>query len=177
MKKAIFKTYSVILDKALKQASYHSNYSRHNFCRGIALSLNPGNWVLVFSSSSEKLEFLIEINTPSKSNLDYTQSYFRTDWVAVTKISWNKHIFLPMWGKGNPQIYHNVLQRHEQINFVYIYLFSAQWRHLHVFWENEFNWKSKKEMDTLHRCVKIKINNFEQGPPVACSCWSSIIWW
>ena len=159
LKKAISKTYSVILDKALNRPVITVIIAAVIFAG--ALMLIP---VIGFSlfPSSEKPQFLIEINTPSQSNLDYTNYIAKQIESQLKKYPEIKY-FSSNVGKGNPQIYYNVLQRHEQTNFSQIFVQL-----------NEGTSRSEKmnlienlrKKWTPYTGAKIEVKNFEQGPPV-----------
>ena len=159
LKKAISKTYSVILDKALNRPVITVIIAAVIFAG--ALMLIP---VIGFSlfPSSEKPQFLIEINTPSQSNLDYTNYITKQIESQLKKYPEIKY-FSSNVGKGNPQIYYNVLQRHEQTNFSQIFVQL-----------NEGTSRSEKmnlienlrKKWTPYTGAKIEVKNFEQGPPV-----------
>ena len=159
LKKAISKTYSVILDKALNRPVITVIIAAVIFAG--ALMLIP---VIGFSlfPSSEKPQFLIEINTPAQSNLDYTNYIAKQIESQLKKYPEIKY-FSSNVGKGNPQIYYNVLQRHEQTNFSQIFVQL-----------NEGTSRSEKmnlienlrKKWTPYTGAKIEVKNFEQGPPV-----------
>ena len=112
--------------------------------------------------ASEKPQFLIEINTPPQSNLDYT-NYITKQIESQLKKYPDVKYFSSNIGRGNPQIYYNVLQRNEQANFAQIFVQL-----------NEHTKRSRKtdlikelrNMWTPYTGAKIEVKNFEQGPPV-----------
>ena len=112
--------------------------------------------------SSEKPQFLIEINTPSQSNLDYTNYITKQIESQLKKYPEIKY-FSSNVGKGNPQIYYNVLQRHEQTNFsqIFVQLNEGTSR------SEKMNLiESLRKKWTPYTGAKIEVKNFEQGPPV-----------
>ncbi len=118
LKKAISSSYSVVLDKALNRPVLTVFIAGAIFAGAVLLV--P---VIGFSlfPASEKPQFLIDINTPSQSNLDYTNEITRQIESQLKKYPQVKY-FSSNVGKGNPQIYYNVLQRHEQANFAQIFV-------------------------------------------------------
>jgi len=159
LKKVISKSYSVILDKALNKPFITLVLASAIFIG--AISLIP---VIGFSlfPASEKPQFLIEINTPSQSNLDYTNYITKQIERQLKKYPEIKYYSTNV-GKGNPSIYYNVLQRHEQANFAQIFVQLKQ------------GTSRSKKMDLIEELrkkwtpytgAKIEVKNFEQGPPV-----------
>ena len=159
LKKAISKTYSVILDKALNRPVITVIIAAVIFAG--ALMLIP---VIGFSlfPSSEKPQFLIEINTPSQSNLDYTNYITKQIESQLKKYPEIKY-FSSNVGKGNPQIYYNVLQRHEQTNFSQIFVQLNEGTSRSEKMNLIENFRKKW---TPYTGAKIEVKNFEQGPPV-----------
>ncbi len=159
LKKAISSSYSVVLDKALNSPVLTVLIAAAIFAGAILLV--P---VIGFSlfPASEKPQFLIDINTPPQSNLDYTDAITKQIESQLKKISAVKY-FSSNVGKGNPQIYYNVLQRHEQTNFAQIFV------QLNA--DTKISEKMKIMEDlrsrwTPYTGAKIEVKNFEQGPPV-----------
>ena len=159
LKKAISSSYSVILDKALNRPIVTVFIAAVIFAGAVLLV--P---VIGFSlfPSSEKPQFLIEINTPSQSNLDYTNEITKQIETQLKKYPRIKY-FSSNVGKGNPQIYYNVIQRHEQMNFAQIFV------------QLDVNTKRSEKMKLIEELrnkwtpytgAKIEVKNFEQGPPV-----------
>jgi multidrug efflux pump subunit AcrB len=159
LKKAISSSYSVILDKALNRPVVTVFIAAAIFAGAVLLV--P---VIGFSlfPASEKPQFLIEINTPSQSNIDYTNKITKEIEAQLKKYPEIKY-FSSNVGKGNPQIYYNVLQRHEQMNFAQIFV------------QLDENTKRSEKMKLIEELrnkwtpylgAKIEVKNFEQGPPV-----------
>ena len=159
LKKAISGSYSVILDKALKRPIVTVIIALIIFIG--SLSLIP---VVGFSlfPASEKPQFLIEITTPSQSNLDYTNHITEQIESQLKNYPEIKYYSTNV-GKGNPQIYYNVLQRHEQADFaqIFVQLYHGTGRPEKMKLINELRNKW-----TPYPGAKIEVKNFEQGPPV-----------
>jgi len=159
LKKAISKSYSVVLDKALNRPVVTVLIALIIF--GGSLSLIP---VIGFSlfPASEKPQFLIEINTPPQSNLDYTNYITKQIEKQLKKYPEIKY-YSSNVGKGNPQIYYNVLQHNDQTNFAQIFVQlkegTSRTKKMSLIEELRKKW-------TPYTGAKIEVKNFEQGPPV-----------
>ncbi len=159
LKKAISNSYSVILDKALNKPV---------ITLLIAVLIFAGSILLVpvigFSlfPASEKPQFLIEINTPPQSNLDYTDYITKQIESQLKKYPEVKY-FSSNVGRGNPQIYYNILQRNEQANFAQIFVQLDE--HIKRSKKTELI-KELRNKWTFYSGAKIEVKNFEQGPPV-----------
>ncbi len=159
LKKAISKSYSVILDKALNRPVITVLLATAIFAG--AIMLVP---VIGFSlfPASEKPQFLIEINTPPQSSLDYTDYITKQIESQLKKYPEVKY-FSSNVGRGNPQIYYNVLQRNEQANFAQIFVQLDE--HTKRSKKTELI-KELRDKWTPYTGAKIEVKNFEQGPPV-----------
>jgi multidrug efflux pump subunit AcrB len=112
--------------------------------------------------SSEKPMFLINIETPVGSNLSTTKNV--VSFVEKELKKWPEIKFYSTnIGMGNPRIYYNEIPRNEQENYAQIF----------VQLEDDAENIRKKEIITILRGnlssypnAKIKVNNFEQGPPL-----------
>jgi multidrug efflux pump subunit AcrB len=159
LKKAISKSYSVVLDKALNRPVVAVLIALIIF--GGSLALIP---VIGFSlfPASEKPQFLIEINTPPQSNIDYTNYVTQQIEKQLKKYPQIKY-YSSNVGKGNPQIYYNVLQHNEQTNFAQIFVqlkeSTSRTEKMNLIEELRKKW-------TPYTGAKIEVKNFEQGPPV-----------
>ncbi|MDP3580639.1 MAG: efflux RND transporter permease subunit, partial [Ignavibacteria bacterium] len=112
--------------------------------------------------ASEKPQFLIEITTPLQSNIDYTNKVTKEIEHELKEIPEVKY-FASNVGKGNPQIYYNVMQENEHADFAQIF----------VQLDNHTSPKKKLALiETLRKKwssylgAKVEVKNFEQGPPV-----------
>ena len=159
LKKAISKSYSVILDKALNRPVLTVLIASAIFAG--AIMLVP---VIGFSlfPASEKPQFLIEINTPPQSNLNYTD-YITMQIESQLKKYPEVKYYSSNVGRGNPQIYYNVLQRNEQANFAQIFVQLDE--HTNRSKKTELI-KELRDKWTPYTGAKVEVKNFEQGPPV-----------
>ena len=159
LKRLISGSYSKVLNKALV---------RPWTTLGIALLLFAGALTLVpvvgFSlfPASEKPQFIINVETPIGTSLQETDKVARhvegvlAEEPMVTYFTTNV-------GKGNPQVYYNVLPRSESPNFSQFY----------VQLEQDTRPKAKRELiDQLRKQflyfpnARIEVKDFEQGPPI-----------
>ncbi|HVO74799.1 MAG TPA: efflux RND transporter permease subunit, partial [Ignavibacteriaceae bacterium] len=159
LKKAISGSYSVVLNKALNRPILTTLIAGAIFV--FSLMLFP---VIGFSlfPPSEKPQFLIDITTPPQANLDYTNYITRQIESELKKYPDIKY-FSANVGRGNPQIYYNVLQRNEQNNFAQLFIqlneHTKRSRKAEIIDELRKKW-------TPYPGAKIEVKNFEQGPPV-----------
>lgn len=159
LKRAISSSYSTILDKALKKPVLTVLIASAIFAGAVALV--P---VIGFSlfPASEKPQFLIDISTPPQSNLDYTNHVAEQIEAQLKKYPLIKY-FSSNIGKGNPQIYYNVLQRNEQTNFAQIFVQLDE----HAKMDEKLKLMEElRKKWTPYTGAKIEVKNFEQGPPV-----------
>lgn len=159
LQKLIRGTYSKFLDKALANPVKTLIVTAIIFVA--ALMLFP---VIGFSlfPASEKPQFLIEITTPLQSNNDYTNKITAEIESELKKYPEVKY-FAANIGKGNPQIYYNVLQENERSDFAQIFV------------QLENHTSPSKKLSLIDELVKkwfrypgakVEVKNFEQGPPV-----------
>lgn len=159
LKKVISGSYSVVLNKALNRPVVTTIIAGAIFAA--SLMLFP---VIGFSlfPPSEKPQFLIDITTPPQSNLDYTDFVAKKIELELKKYPDIKY-FASNIGKGNPQIYYNVLQKNEQHNFAQLFVqldeHTKRSRKAEIIEELRKKW-------TPYTGAKIEVKNFEQGPPV-----------
>lgn len=159
LQKAISGTYSVLLDKALK---------RPLITLGIAIVIFAGSLMLFpvigFSlfPASEKPQFMVNVVAPLQTNLKETNEITKYVEKELHKIPEIKY-FASNVGKGNPQVYYNVIQENERTDFAQIF----------VQLENHTGVEKKQEItERLMRVfnqypkAKIEVKNFEQGPPI-----------
>jgi multidrug efflux pump subunit AcrB len=71
--------------------------------------------------ASEKPQFMIDISTPSQSNIAYTDTIAQQIESKLKQMPQVKY-FSTNVGKGNPRIYYNVQQRNEQPDFSQIFV-------------------------------------------------------
>jgi multidrug efflux pump subunit AcrB len=112
--------------------------------------------------TSEKPQFLVNINMPLQSNLETTDRMTRQVEAELSKIP-EIAFYTSNTGKGNPRIYYNELQGTEKSDFAQIF----------VQLENNVKPDEKRDLiETLrHRFLgfagaNIEVKDFEQGPPV-----------
>lgn len=157
--KIIHSTYAVVLDKALKKPWKAVAIAGVIFIG--SLLLIP---IIGFSlfPASEKPQFLINITTPDQSNIYYTDSITRKIEAELDEISEIKY-YSSNVGKGNPQIYYNVVQANEKSDFAEIFV------------QLEADIKAKDKVALINRLrekwspypgAKVEVKDFEQGVPV-----------
>lgn len=159
LQKAISGTYSVLLDKALK---------RPLITLGIAIVIFVGSLMLFpvigFSlfPASEKPQFMVNVVAPLQTNLKETDEITKYVEKELDKIPEIKY-FASNVGKGNPQVYYNVIQENERTDFAQIFV------------QLEPHTGVEKKQDITERLMrvfnqypkaKIEVKNFEQGPPI-----------
>ncbi len=159
LKKIISGSYTVILDKALNRPVITVITAALIF--GGSFMLIPAIGFSLFPSS-EKPQFLIDIDTPPQSNIDYTNAVTKKIETELKQYPAIKY-FSSNVGKGNPQIYYNVLQNNTQSNFAEIFVQlnddTKRAEKIKLIEELRKKW-------TPYPGAKIEVKNFEQGPPV-----------
>lgn len=159
LKKLISGSYSRLLDKALK---------RPVLTLIIAFALF-GASLMVFKiigfrlfPTSEKPQFLVNINMPLQTNLEATDKMARYVESELKKEPLIEY-FTTNVGKGNPRIYYNVIPEHEKGEFAQLF----------VQLKKDVSPSRKKELiETLREKfipvagTKIEVKDFEQGPPI-----------
>jgi multidrug efflux pump subunit AcrB len=115
-----------------------------------------------FFPKAEKEMFLINVQTPEGTSLDYTDKVVR----EVEK-SLNKNDFVSLYaanvGHGNPRVYYNMVQSYEKQNFAMLFV-ELNTRDREIF-DSVIN-DLRNEFDS-YQGAKIEVKEFEQGPPVA----------
>ena len=112
--------------------------------------------------TSEKPQFLINLNMPLQSNLETTDKmarYIEAELKREKKIKY----YTTNVGKGNPRIYYNVIPENEKPDFAQFFIQLQQ----------DVTPKEKKKLIEQLRekfisipGAKIEVKDFEQGPPV-----------
>lgn len=152
-------SYAVLLDKSLKRPILTLIISILIFVG--SLQLFP---VIGFSlfPASEKPQFMVNVVSPLQTNLEETDKITRYVESELKKID-DIEYFSSNVGKGNPQIYYNVVPEHQRSDFAQIF----------VQMKSETSAKRKAEVTEQLRSIfsryvgaKIEVKNFEQGPPV-----------
>jgi len=159
LKRMIHGSYAQLLDKALK---------RPWLTIGVAAVLFSGSiylfGVIGFSlfPASEKPQFLINITTPSQSNLPYTDTITRAIEKELKKEPLIKY-YAANVGKGNPRIYYNVIPENNRDDFAQLFVQLDE--------DTKPDEKLALIQKLQHRWAhypgaKVEVKNFEQGPPV-----------
>ena len=114
-----------------------------------------------FFPKAEKNQFIININTPMGSALDYTDGIARQVETLLEKSAYIES-YATNVGRGNPQIYYNVQPKNESSNHAQLFV--------------QFTTEDKTiiaaTLDSLRRQtaaipgVRIDVKEFQQGPPV-----------
>lgn len=156
--KVIHSTYAVLLDKALKKPWQAVAIAGIIFIGSLALIPVVG---FSLFPASEKPQFLINITTPLQSNIHYTDSITRQIEKKLDSITEVKY-YSSNVGKGNPQIYYNVMQANERSDFSEIFVQLKE------------DTKAKEKIRLINELrqlwtpfpgAKIEVKDFEQGVP------------
>ncbi len=159
LKKGIHKTYSPILNSALKHPVITLIIAAIIFVG--ALQMMP---VIGFSlfPASEKPQFMVNIITPLQTNIVKTDEVTRNVEKVLEKEPKIKYYSTNV-GKGNPRIYYNVIPANDRTDFAQIF----------VQLDEKTSPKEKLEIiDDLrekfshYADARVEVKNFEQGPPV-----------
>ncbi len=159
LKKGIHKSYAKLLDKALKHPLQTTIIAVIIF--GLSLALIPLIGFSLFPAS-EKPQFLIEIKTPLQSNIQYTDKITGKIENELSQVKDIKY-FASNIGKGNPQVYYNVLPENERTDYAQIFV------------QLEEDTKAKRKLEIISYLrnkwsnfegAKIEVKDFEQGPPI-----------
>lgn len=159
LQKGIHKTYAPLLDRGLKHPVVTLLIALVIF--GGALSLIPVIGVSLFPAS-EKPQFLIDITSPLQSNIFYTDSVTRRiekDLKKIPEIAY----YTSNTGKGNPQIYYNVIQRNENSEFAEIFVQLKPGTNAG---EKTKIIESLRNQWTPYPGAKIEVKDFQQGTPM-----------
>src|SRR5690606_27862060 len=157
--KVIHSTYAVVLDKALKKPWTAILIAGMIFVG--SLLLIP---VIGFSlfPASEKPQFLINVTAPDQSSIYYTDSITRQIESELKDIPQVKY-YSSNVGKGNPQIYYNVVQANAKSDFAEIFV------------QLQDDVKAKDKVKLINQLrerwspypgAKVEVKDFEQGVPV-----------
>lgn len=159
LQRTIHRTYSVLLDRALKRPWQAIAIAAVIFAG--ALALIP---VIGFSlfPASEKPQFLIRISAPLQANIYTTDSITRQIEKELDSLPEVRY-FASNVGKGNPRIYYNVEQANERADFAEIFVqlqpeTSAK--------DKEALIERLRQRWTPYLGAKVEVKNFEQGVPV-----------
>ncbi|MFY7792323.1 MAG: efflux RND transporter permease subunit [Chitinophagaceae bacterium] len=112
--------------------------------------------------SSEKPQFLVNVNMPLQSNLEATDAMTRLIERDILQVPEVEHVTANV-GKGNPRIYYNEIPANDKSDYAQLF----------VQLKNEVNARDKKRIIENLRMrfssiagAKIEVKDFEQGPPV-----------
>lgn len=159
LNKIIHLTYSRVLNVALK----HPKRTVVIACTIFAISIMIG-FSLGFTlfPTSEKPQFLINIETERGSSLDFTDKVAHDVETTLERYDSIKY-YLTNVGKGNPQVYYNELQHNEAANYSQIFVMlkddtSPQGK------QSIINRLQKEFSD--YPGAKIEVRDFQQGPPI-----------
>ena len=159
LKKLIHGSYAKLLNASLKRPVMTLLVAFGLF--GLSLGLFKVIGFRLFPTS-EKPQFLINVNMPLQSNLEATD---RMALVVEQELKKEKDVeyFTTNVGHGNPRIYYNVIPENEKPDFAQ---FFVQLHH------NVSPTKKKKIIDRLRSefamvaGARIEVKDFEQGPPI-----------
>jgi len=112
--------------------------------------------------TSEKAQFLVNLNMPLQSNLDATDKMAR---YIESELKKEKQIeyFTTNVGKGNPRIYYNVIPENEKSDFAQF--FVQLYHDVSPSKKKELIEDLRKKFLTVAG-AKIEVKDFEQGPPI-----------
>lgn len=159
LQKLISGSYSVLLNRSLKRPVITLLVSVVIFIG--SLQLFP---VIGFSlfPASEKPQFMINVVSPLQTNLaetNKTSKFVESELAKIPDIEY----YAANVGKGNPQVYYNVIQENERTDFAQFF----------VQLKEETTAERKLEVTEQLRAIfkdytgaKIEVKNFEQGPPI-----------
>ncbi len=159
LKKLISGSYSLLLDKALKRPVLTLMIAFALFGASLAVFRIIGFRIF---PTSEKPQFLININMPLQTNLEATDKmagYVENELKKESQVEY----FTTNVGKGNPRIYYNVIPENEKGEFAQLF----------VQLNTDVSPSGKKEIIEELRKIflpvagaKIEVKDFEQGPPI-----------
>ncbi len=114
-----------------------------------------------FFPKAEKEIFIINVQTPEGTSLDFTDKVVRDIEKSLVENE-NVNLYATNVGHGNPRIYYNMFQQYEKQNYAMLFV-ELSTRDLDVF-NNVIN-DLRTEFDN-YAGTKIEVKEFEQGPPV-----------
>lgn len=112
--------------------------------------------------TSEKPQFLVNINTPLQSNIETTNQMARrveTELAKLPEIAY----YTSNTGKGNPRIYYNEIQSNEKSDYAQIFVQLQQ--DIKPDEKRDIIEKLREKFGTIAG-ANIEVKDFEQGPPV-----------
>lgn len=152
-------TYSKAMKTALKKPIKTLSFVFALFIA--SMSLFPFLGFKLFPAS-EKPIFLINIKPPIQTNLEESNRIAKMIEDSLRQFN-SIEYFTTNVGKGNPQIYYNVLQQEQKNDFVQIFV------------QLKINTKPKQKVKLINELrdqladfpfAKIEVKDFEQGPPI-----------
>ena len=159
MKKLISGSYTRVLNYSLKYPV------RTLVVAGVLFVASLGVFKVIgfrFFTTSEKPQFLINLNMPLQSNLEATDRmarYIESELKNEPRIRY----YTTNIGKGNPRIYYNVTPENEKSDFAQFFV---------QLFPDETPSQKKKLIEKLRQRfadvagAKIEVKDFEQGPPI-----------
>jgi multidrug efflux pump subunit AcrB len=114
-----------------------------------------------FFPDAEKPQFLINIETPQGSNLDFTNRVAKDVEKRLAEHP-DVKLYTANIGRSNPQVYYNVWERNETSNFAQL-LVELKENDLELF--ARVTGELREELST-YPGAKIEVQVFKQGPPV-----------
>ncbi|MCA0446258.1 MAG: efflux RND transporter permease subunit [Bacteroidetes bacterium] len=158
LKRGISGSYSKVLDRSLLHPKTTLLIAGLIFVGAMALIPIVGTSLF---PKSEKPMFMVNIRTPVGTNISATDSVTRYVESVLNKEPLIKS-FSSNVGKGNPQVYYNVLQDNEAENIAEIFI---QLQPVDPAEKNEIIDRLREELK-FYPNAKIEVKDFEQGPPV-----------
>lgn len=159
LKKLISGSYTRVLDYSLKHPLMTLIIAFALF--GASLSIFKIIGFRLFPTS-EKAQFLVNVNMPLQSNLETTDKMAR---YVEGELKKEKQIeyYATNVGKGNPRIYYNVIPENEKPDFAQ---FFVQLQHDVSPEEKKKLIEKLREKFIRVAGAKIEVKDFEQGPPI-----------
>lgn len=159
LKKAISGSYAKLLHKALQHPVITLITATFIFAATIFLSRGMGFSLFPLS---EKPMFVVDINLPEGTNVQETNRITKEVEKVVKTVPQLRN-YTTNVGKGNPQIYYNVLQHVDAANFAQIFVQLDP----HTKQQDKINIINDLRQKLAHYPnTDILVKDFEQGPPV-----------
>ncbi|MBS1566547.1 MAG: efflux RND transporter permease subunit [Bacteroidetes bacterium] len=159
LQRLIHGSYSKLLDRSLK----------HPVMTLLIAFLLFGGSLFVFGiigfrifPTSEKPQFLINVNMPLQSNMEATDRMARYVEQVLQQEPEVKY-YTTNVGKGNPRIYYNVIQENEKSDFAQ--LFVQLQEKVSPVRKRQFIDQLRARFNTVAG-ARIEVKDFEQGPPI-----------
>ncbi len=159
LNKFVSTRYRRILDGALKRPKTVALIAVLVFFGSLTLFPIVG---VSFFPKAEKEIFIINVQTPEGTNLDFTDKVVKDIENSLAENE-NVNLYAANVGHGNPRIYYNMWQQYEKQNYAMLFV-ELNTRDRDVF--DDVITGLRDEFDT-YPGAKIEVKEFEQGPPVA----------